>query len=102
VAVNALQTEPKPTAVLSYANGVILAAAADRLGLRRPEELSIATFADSETTLGQTIDFVRVPHREVGRRAVAALLRFGVPEEADEVRIPTSLQLLESTCRHVA
>ena len=75
-----LRSPKRPTAVIAYSPGctalpVHLAAVA-HCGLRVPEDLSLTTFSPSEADdVGVAMTKMLLPEREMGREAVAMLLR---------------------------
>ena len=92
-----------PTAVVAANDMMALGAMAElrALGVRVPEEVSVVGFDDIEfAALSQpALTTVCLPRRELGRRAVEALLQtIGHPEQRGvEVAIPTHLVVREST-----
>jgi LacI family transcriptional regulator len=77
-ALRLLQARPRPTAIFSanFATAVGVLAAARRLGVRIPDELSVVGFDD--VAMAQFVDpplsTVRTPLAEMGSRAVDSLL----------------------------
>jgi LacI family transcriptional regulator len=87
-----LASSDRPTAVIAYsteANTLLLAA--HRLGLRVPDDLAIASFAESPISLqGLRLPTMLVPNEKVGQLAVDMLMhRIEQPEEHQPaVRVP--------------
>jgi DNA-binding LacI/PurR family transcriptional regulator len=109
-ALRLLETAPRPTAMLCYsdviAHGVVRAA--EQLGLRVPEDLSVVGFDDSPLArrLRPQLTTVHQDVREKGRLAASALRaamehdRSGRPGTRDgplHVVLPTELVVREST-----
>lgn len=92
-----------PTALLCYSDAFAINAvrAAEALGLRVPEDLSIVGFDDSPLAAAARPPLTTV-HQDVagkGRTAVAMLLDLiaGTPPAATDVVLPTTLVVREST-----
>jgi DNA-binding LacI/PurR family transcriptional regulator len=71
-----LSAPDRPTAVIAYGGtaSVNIVRAAERIGLRVPDGLSLATFGGSVVYAGQDIDTWLVPEARMGREAVEMLL----------------------------
>ena len=73
-----MKTDPAPTVVMCgndvLASGALIGA--QRMGLRVPEDVSITGFDDIELAriMRPALTTVHVPHREMGRKAAAALV----------------------------
>lgn len=84
----------RPTAVVAHEANCLLPvyAAALRLGLRIPQDLSLAVFTNRE--LGLPVTTMRVPSRELARRSVEGLLaRISRPNaHQPAVRVPLIFQ----------
>ncbi|GLY01355.1 MULTISPECIES: LacI family DNA-binding transcriptional regulator [Actinoplanes] len=94
----------RPTAVLCFSDvtAVAVRQAADDLGLRVPDDLSLVGFDDGPlaTQLQPALTTVRQDVAEKGRVAAAALIeaiRQGRNDPAPQVRLPTTLVIREST-----
>jgi DNA-binding LacI/PurR family transcriptional regulator len=102
-ALRLLDRADRPTALLCFSDAYAAQAlrAADTLGLRVPEDLSVAGFDDSgvATAVRPALTTVRQPVADKGRLAVRALLALlsgdAVPEE--RVVLPTELVVRDST-----
>jgi DNA-binding LacI/PurR family transcriptional regulator len=102
-----LETAGRPTAVLCFSDVVAhwVVRAADDLGLRVPDDVSVVGFDDSPLArrLRPALTTVRQPITEKGRAAAAALTaaieasKSGRPVEAEHVVLPTELVVREST-----
>jgi LacI family transcriptional regulator len=86
----------RPTAVIEYGGSAgAVALAARALGLRIPEDLALATFAEGDRAFvhGLQVPSMLLPHEQVGRKAVEMMLekieRPAVPLEP--VRVPFRL-----------
>jgi DNA-binding LacI/PurR family transcriptional regulator len=103
-----LELDPRPTAVLCFsdvlANGVVHAA--EDLGLRVPDDLSVVGYDDSALArrMRPTLTTVRQPIAEKGRAASAALLAsleqargVAAPRRARHLVLPTELVVRDST-----
>ena len=93
-AVAVLATTPRPTAVLCLsdrlAEGALRAAA--RLGLRVPEDLSIAGFDNAPSAADLELTTISQPSRHKGELAAAALLRLLEASPVDPLQtLPTEL-----------
>lgn len=91
-----LEQSPRPTAIVAYSPLVAetLLYAAARLGVRVPEELSIATIGDSASSgLGVAITTQVLPWAAIGRTAVSMLMKkIGAPSQRLEPKVlPTTL-----------
>lgn len=91
-----LQSEAPPDALLCYGSGDACPAyaAALRLGIRVPEQLSIVAFSDELLTeLGETMTTLVVPVKEMGRKAVGELFaKLDHPaQERRSVAMPVAL-----------
>jgi LacI family transcriptional regulator len=86
-----LSTEPRPTAlfVANIRAAIGTLAAARRLGLGVPSDLSVIGFHDAPVAAytDPPLSTVRMPLREMGAQAVDALLRLLDGGEADDVRV---------------
>jgi LacI family transcriptional regulator len=95
----AVMSQPDRPSVVMCANDVLAVGAvkqAHAMGLRVPEDVSITGFDDIELAQVTTpeIATVRVPHRDMGRRAaraLIALLEDGTPLESQHLN--TELRL---------
>lgn len=98
-----LDRPDRPTAVLCYSDAFAVQAlrAAESLGLRVPEDVSVVGFDDSPLATGvrPALTTVRQPIADKGRRAVRTLLALMAGEAvADErVVLPTELVVRAST-----
>jgi LacI family transcriptional regulator len=72
-----LLTQPdRPTAVIGYSDVSYVAMAAAELGIRMPQDLQLAAFADSEAHVGGVAVLTAVvPQAEMGRAAVETLIQ---------------------------
>jgi LacI family transcriptional regulator len=92
-----------PTAIFGFNDNVAIGAlhAAQRRGLRVPEDLSIVGFDDTfqATIVTPRLTTVRQPLAELGRMGVSLLLRLIEGQRLDALRIElaTSLVVREST-----
>jgi DNA-binding LacI/PurR family transcriptional regulator len=96
----ALATSPRPTALLCLSDrlaaGALLAAA--HLGLRVPDDVSIAGFDDAPPAAGLGLTTIRQPSRRKGQLAMRALLSLLEHSQPDPVSIlPTELVTRRST-----
>ena len=91
---------PRTTAVLCVNDVLAIGAlrAAREMGRSVPGELSITGFDDLElaTLVEPALTTVHVPHREMGRRAAAMLLRMLSGGAAETVELPTDIRLRRS------
>jgi len=98
-----LDREDRPTGLLCFSDGYAAQAlrAAEALGLRVPEDVSVVGFDDSAlaTTVTPALTTVRQPVAEKGRLAVRALLARMQGEDVDQERVvlPTELVVRDST-----
>jgi DNA-binding LacI/PurR family transcriptional regulator len=95
-----LATDPRPTALLCLsdrlAEGALKTAA--RLGLRVPEDLSVAGFDDASNARALGLTTVRQPTRRKGELAARALLgRLAGTTSAERHLLPTELVVRTST-----
>jgi DNA-binding LacI/PurR family transcriptional regulator len=103
-AVAVLTRTPRPTALLCLSDRIAEGAlrAARRLGLRVPEDLSIAGFDDAAPTAAALdLTTVRQPHRDKGEQAARALLDLlgGTGSGTPRPPLPTRLIIRGSTGR---
>lgn len=93
--------EDRPTALLCFSDVFAAQAvrAAESLGLRVPEDVSVVGFDDSSvaTAVNPPLTTVSQPVTEKGRRAVAALVASMAGAAEQRVVLPTSLVVREST-----
>ncbi|HEY3438049.1 MAG TPA: substrate-binding domain-containing protein, partial [Actinotalea sp.] len=102
-----LEAEPRPTAILCFSDLMALAAvhAAQDLGLRVPEDVSVIGFDDSPMArrVRPALTTVRQDLTAKGHAAATLLMaaiersRGGGAPVADQVRIPTELVVRRST-----
>jgi LacI family transcriptional regulator len=98
-----LELRPRPTAVACFNDKVAvgLMEVAATLGLRVPEDLSVAGFDDIDVSRATTprLTTVRQPLQEMGRTAVTMLMRQldGHAHEALSMELETRLVVREST-----
>jgi LacI family transcriptional regulator len=103
-----LRLEPRPTAlfVANVRAAIGALAAARRLGLRVPEDVSIVGFHDAPFTayLDPALTTVRMPLAEMGRQAVDSLLALlgGQPVADVMVASPAELVVRASSAPHSA
>jgi DNA-binding LacI/PurR family transcriptional regulator len=95
-----LATRPRPTALVCLsdrlAEGALRTAA--RLGLRVPDDLSVAGFDDAPSAAGLGLTTIRQPNRLKGQLATDALLEVLDGSPVDSVRtLPTELIVRRST-----
>jgi LacI family transcriptional regulator len=101
-----LRLEPRPTAlfVANVRAAIGVMAAARRLGLRIPDDLSVVGFHDAPFAgfLDPPLTTVRMPLREMGRQAVDSLLALlaGEPVVDSMVETPPELIVRGSTAAH--
>jgi DNA-binding LacI/PurR family transcriptional regulator len=99
-AASLLAISPRPTALLCLSDRLAAGAlrTAARLGLRVPEDLSIAGFDDAPPAAGLGITTIRQAHRRKGELAAQALQRLIDRSEPDSiVTLPTELIQRTST-----
>ncbi len=99
-AATVLATTPRPTALLCLSDRLAEGAlrTADRLGLRVPDDLSIAGFDDAPPAAALGLTTIRQPTRRKGELAMRALLR-ALDDASVEPRrtLPTQLIVRTST-----
>lgn len=90
VAIEVLSAEPRPTAVFAVSDHMarLLYKAADKLGLRIPEDVSVVGFADLDfaAELSPPLTTVRQESVEIGRRAASSVLRRLASADQEEAR----------------
>jgi DNA-binding LacI/PurR family transcriptional regulator len=102
-ALTLLERPDRPTGLLCFSDAYAAQAirAAESLGLRVPEDLSVVGFDDSAlaATVRPPLTTVRQPIAEKGTRAVRALLArmAGEPLREERVVLPTELVVRDST-----
>jgi LacI family transcriptional regulator len=91
-----LSQPDRPTAIVAYVQATAwpIIIAAQGLGLRIPDDLSVTTFSDSPM-MGFKLTEMRLPEQEMGHRAVAMLLeKIENPRGAlQSVRLKATLQV---------
>jgi len=96
-----LTAKPRPTAILCASDVTALGAmkAAGELGISIPSELSIIGFGDFKLAafLTPSLTSVQLPLREFGRSAARQLLRLHEESSLENLVLPTSLVVRQST-----
>lgn len=100
-ALTLLTAKPRPSAIFCASDVTALGAmkAARELGISIPEELSIVGFGDFKLAefLNPGLTSVRLPLREFGRTAARQLMRLSGPPPIENLVLPTSLVVRQST-----
>lgn len=100
-ALTLLSASPRPTAILCASDLTAIGAmkAAEELGISIPSELSIVGFGDFKLAAFLTpgLTSVRLPLREFGRVAAKQLLLLSQEAKVENLVLPTSLVVRQST-----
>jgi DNA-binding LacI/PurR family transcriptional regulator len=100
LALELLQSPERPTAIVTYSmhQATAILAAAARLGLRIPRDLSLISFHDSKAS--HQLSSIYLPEMELGERSLELLLRkIENPElELEPVALPLELVQKDLSC----